>query len=135
MPRPRMRTSKAAKGPFAASLLNNRLYRRIKEIVKGQNQNMIKGRSSIIFRRNQLAIVLIFLVTFALICCSPKKKKAEVSLGSSYEDLVSLFKEWREFQKSTKVDSMSDYILENHSSAPRQDLNSPATYPLEATGE
>jgi hypothetical protein len=63
---------------------------------------------------NRLAIVLIFFVTLALICCSPKKEKAETSKAefaqsSNYEDLVSLFKEWREFQKPKITEGVPDY--------------------------
>ena len=49
-------------------------------------------------KRNPFICAFIVLVMLALFYCSPTKDKSE-GIESQYEDLVKLFREWREFQK------------------------------------
>jgi hypothetical protein len=60
-------------------------------------------------KRDSLAIVFIFFIIFAFFCCSPKEEKEEIASRGNYEDLVKLFKEWREFQKPEIIDEVPDY--------------------------
>jgi hypothetical protein len=60
-------------------------------------------------RRNQFVIVVAILVICVFACGSPKKEKSEVVGGSKYEDLVSLSKEFREFQKPKITNGVPDY--------------------------
>jgi hypothetical protein len=63
--------------------------------------------------RNNLIVVFSFFVCFTLCYCSTEKnaenKKVGVFTSSSYEDLVGLFKEFREFQEPNWVDGAPDY--------------------------
>jgi hypothetical protein len=60
-------------------------------------------------RRYSLATVFLCLVILAMICCTPRAEKSEAVGGSTYEDLVKLFEEWREFQKPEIFDGVPDY--------------------------
>ena len=60
-------------------------------------------------RRNRFVMVLLFLTLFAFTYSSVKGDRDEVVGGSNYEDLVSLFKEWREFQKPRVTNGVPDY--------------------------
>ncbi len=41
--------------------------------------------------------------------CTPGGDKTEAVVSDSYEDLISLFREWREFQKPEVIDGVPDY--------------------------
>jgi hypothetical protein len=60
-------------------------------------------------RRNQFVIVVAVFVISAFAYGSPKREKSEVVGSSKYEDLVSLSKEWREFQKPKVSNGVPDY--------------------------
>ena len=60
-------------------------------------------------RRNRFVMVLLFLTLFAFTYSSVKGERDEVVGISNYEDLVSLFKEWREFQKPRITEGVPDY--------------------------
>jgi hypothetical protein len=61
------------------------------------------------FRKNFPLIALIFL-SLLLFDCRPKKKEVTpATLSTNYEDLVSLFKDWREFQKPKVTNGVPDY--------------------------
>jgi len=59
-------------------------------------------------KRNPFIYVFIFLVISVLFCCSPNDEKPK-TIESKYEDLVKLFKEWREFQKPELNDGVPNY--------------------------
>lgn len=59
--------------------------------------------------RNRIATLIILLVFLALVSCSPVTKDNVAFATSSYEDLVGLFEEWREFQKPEMTDGVPDY--------------------------
>ncbi|HZX11116.1 MAG TPA: hypothetical protein VFG01_09245, partial [Acidobacteriota bacterium] len=48
----------------------------------------------------------------ALFSCSSNTGNSQASGNSSYDDLVKLFKEWREFQKPAVKDGVPDYTAE-----------------------
>ena len=60
-------------------------------------------------RRNYLTIVLIFLLGLTLSCSTQKKEEAAVVSSSDYNDLISLFQEFREFQKPELINGLPDY--------------------------
>ena len=51
--------------------------------------------------------VLLGVLIFA--CSTPTKEKAEVAGSSDYDDLISFYKEFREFQKPKVTDGIPDY--------------------------
>ncbi len=58
--------------------------------------------------------VIMFFLSFGLlafICCSPSDNETAAGNGT-YEDLVKLFEEWREFQKPIIVDGVPDYTAD-----------------------
>ena len=68
-----------------------------------------KKEFHIMIKRNQIVIMFFFLAMISFICCSPKGEKRVVVSSSKYEDLVSLFREWREFQKPKVTKGVPDY--------------------------
>jgi hypothetical protein len=58
---------------------------------------------------NLLTVGFIFLVCLVLCYFSAEKSESAVLKSSSYDDLVSVFKEFREFQKPKWVDGAPDY--------------------------
>ena len=60
-------------------------------------------------RRNLLIILFAFLGVLTFIWGFPKRDTVGAAGGSKYEDLVSLFKEWREFQSPKITDGVPDY--------------------------
>lgn len=63
-------------------------------------------------KQNRGFILLILFVFITFFCCGPGGEKEEVSRSDKYQDLVSLFKEWREFQKPEMIDGVPDYTKE-----------------------
>jgi hypothetical protein len=59
--------------------------------------------------RISITVIFILWVTLCLLCCSPGEKKTEAERSANYEDLVSLFAEWREFQKPEINQGVPDY--------------------------
>lgn len=59
-------------------------------------------------KRNPFICVFISFVISAFFCCSPEKDKSGAMEGK-YEDLVKLFKEWREFQKPEINEGVPNY--------------------------
>jgi hypothetical protein len=53
--------------------------------------------------------ILFILIVFVLVSCSPPKEKRGAISPVNYNDLVQLFKEWREFQKPEIIDGVPDY--------------------------
>lgn len=62
--------------------------------------------------QNRGFIFLILFVFITFFCCGPGGKKEEVSRSDKYQDLVSLFEEWREFQKPEMSNGVPDYTKE-----------------------
>ena len=60
-------------------------------------------------RRNIFSCAFFFLAIFALLSGFAKIINAEGTGTSKYENLTSLFKEWREFQKPKMIDGVPDY--------------------------
>jgi hypothetical protein len=60
-------------------------------------------------KRNLSAGVSILFIIFLLFYCAPQEEKEDVISSNDYENLVKLFKEWREFQKPEIVDGVPDY--------------------------
>jgi len=60
-------------------------------------------------KQNQLIPVFLFLGLSTLLCCSQSQKKSDTVTNSNYEDLVTLFKEWRNFQKPEINKGVPDY--------------------------
>ena len=60
-------------------------------------------------KRNCLTVVFSFLVCLTLCHCSAENNDADVVASSDYEDLVSLFNEFREFQRPKMTDGVPDY--------------------------
>ena len=61
------------------------------------------------FMKNHFTIVLVFLMTLTLACSTQKKEEAGVTSNGDYDDLVSLFNEFREFQKPEVINGVPDY--------------------------
>lgn len=62
--------------------------------------------------RNPLVILFLGIGFLAFFGCSPAEKEVAAADGGTYEDLVELFGEWREFQKPVVVDAIPDYSAE-----------------------
>ena len=60
-------------------------------------------------KSNRLTVVFIGLLCFKFCYCSAEKNEADVVASSNYEDLVSLFNEFREFQEPKWVDGAPDF--------------------------
>ncbi|MGB3862840.1 MAG: hypothetical protein WA915_12190, partial [Candidatus Aminicenantaceae bacterium] len=60
-------------------------------------------------KRNFLTVVFSLLLCLTLCYCSTENNKADVVASSDYEDLVSLFNEFREFQSPKMTDGVPDY--------------------------
>jgi hypothetical protein len=60
-------------------------------------------------RRNRFVIAVVFLAVLVFAGGSLSKEKGEVVGISKYEDLTSLFKEWRELQKPKIINGVPDY--------------------------
>jgi hypothetical protein len=60
-------------------------------------------------KQNKIEIGLIFIAVLAIAFCSGGKEKPAQAGGGSYEDLVGLFKEWRDFQKPKVINGVPDY--------------------------
>ena len=60
-------------------------------------------------RRNFIFVFFIFSVMFLFSCSPSEKETANVTSSEEYEDLVALFKEFREFQKPKVVAGIPDY--------------------------
>lgn len=58
---------------------------------------------------NRFIVLSLSLGLITLFCCSPSKNEAVAVGKGTYEDLVKLFEEWREFQKPFIVDAVPDY--------------------------
>jgi hypothetical protein len=71
--------------------------------------NHAKKEASVMMKRHPLVFGFICAVFFTILCCSSKEEMGEAAGYNDYEDLVSLFQEWREFQKPEIVDAVPDY--------------------------
>jgi len=60
-------------------------------------------------RRNEVAAVFIFFAILTIAFYTPGREKAAQASCSQYEDLIKLFKEWREFQKPKVQNGVPDY--------------------------
>ena len=60
-------------------------------------------------KRNFIFVSFIFSVIFLFSCSPSEKETANVTSSGEYEDLVALFKEFREFQKPKVVAGIPDY--------------------------
>ena len=58
---------------------------------------------------NRFIVLFLSLGVIGLFCCSPNSNEATAAGNSTYEDLVNLFEEWREFQKPVIEDAVPDY--------------------------
>jgi hypothetical protein len=63
-------------------------------------------------RSNHLVILFLGIGLMLLFSCSSNTKETPVDGNSTYEDLVKLFGEWREFQKPTIDNGVPDYTAE-----------------------
>ncbi len=52
------------------------------------------------------------IISLGFLGCSPASKQKALTSGGTYEDLVKLFEEWREFQKPAIIDGVPDYTAE-----------------------
>ncbi len=64
------------------------------------------------FKRAYILIAIIYCSMSALVFCSPVSNEAGEIGSSSYDDLVNLFKEFREFQKPEVINGVPDYTKE-----------------------
>jgi hypothetical protein len=61
-------------------------------------------------RRKNILFLYFLLSIFILFSCSPKEKEmGAVSSSEDYEDIVTLFKEFREFHKPRMTNGIPDY--------------------------
>ena len=60
-------------------------------------------------KRNQLIPAFLLILLSTLLCCSQSQEKSDKVISSDYEDLVTLFKEWRDFQKPKINKGVPDY--------------------------
>jgi len=60
-------------------------------------------------KRNHFKIVFTFIICLTLFYCSSGNSEADAVANSDYADLVSLFKDFREFQKPKMTTSVPDY--------------------------
>jgi hypothetical protein len=63
-------------------------------------------------KRNFVYFLIVCFVFLSLMNCSPKTEKSVEVQSNLYDDLVSLFGEWREFQKPPLKDGIYDYSAE-----------------------
>ena len=63
-------------------------------------------------RNYRLLVFCLGIGLFALFGCSPGGKEAAAAGNGTYEDLLMLFDQWREFQKPLIVDGVPDYTAE-----------------------
>jgi len=63
------------------------------------------------FHSNRLVVFFLGIGLLALFGCSSSVSEATTDNGT-YEDLVKLFEEWREFQKPSIIDGVPDYTAE-----------------------
>ncbi len=59
--------------------------------------------------KKQTSFFLLTLIFCALVGLSPKKLSAQTTQENSYQNLVTLFKEWRAFERPPLVDNIPDY--------------------------
>ena len=59
--------------------------------------------------RNYFIVIFAFILTLTFSCDSPKNLEARTIDSSDYEELVSLFKEFREFVRPKVSDGVPDY--------------------------
>ncbi len=65
------------------------------------------------FRNKRFVIFILGFVLLTFYGCSSSESESSATEGNStYEDLVKLFEEWREFQKPVIVDGVPDYTAE-----------------------
>ena len=62
-------------------------------------------------KQNRFAITFVFLTIVAFAFCTPEGEEAEVSGSSDYDNLVSLFNEFREFQQVKIINGVPDYAV------------------------
>jgi hypothetical protein len=60
-------------------------------------------------KHHPLILLFYILLLFPIVFCSPDDKKIDTINSGNYDDLVRLFKEWREFQKPEIIDGVPDY--------------------------
>jgi hypothetical protein len=63
-------------------------------------------------KNNHFAMAILGFGVLAFFCCSPRDNAAAAASSGTYEDLVKLFEEWREFQKPIIIDGVPDYTAE-----------------------
>ncbi len=61
------------------------------------------------FKRNYFIVMYVILTCFSILNCSPGGSGIDVVATSDYDDLVSIFHEFREFQEPIIVDGVPDY--------------------------
>jgi hypothetical protein len=64
------------------------------------------------FKYDRLAVLFLGIGLFVLFCCSPSDNEIDAAGNGTYENLVKLFADWREFQKPVIVDGEPDYTAE-----------------------
>jgi len=60
-------------------------------------------------KQNQLLPAFLLILLSTLLCCSQNQEKSHSVTSNNYEDLVTLFKEWRDFQKPEINKGVPDY--------------------------
>ncbi len=63
-------------------------------------------------KKNYRMILFLGIGLMAFFCCSSNTSETSASGNGSYDDLVQLFEEWREFQKPAVKDGVPDYTAE-----------------------
>jgi len=61
------------------------------------------------FKQKYFAVIFVFLAVFTFTYCTPDKDEAGVVAIGDYNDLVNLFKEFREFQNPEIINGVPDY--------------------------
>ncbi|MGD9345883.1 MAG: DUF885 family protein [Candidatus Aminicenantes bacterium] len=87
---------------------------------------------------NRLAALILGIGLIAFVCCSSDSNKTPEPGAGTYEDLVELFEEWREFQKPLIVEGVPDYTpeamakqyLELEDYKDRLEAIDPSTWPI-----
>ncbi len=63
-------------------------------------------------KSNRFIVLCLSFVMVVLFCCLPGNNGEPAAGSGTYEDLVKLFEEWREFQKPVVIDGVPDYTEE-----------------------
>jgi hypothetical protein len=63
-------------------------------------------------KNHRFVLLFLSIGLIGLFCCSPNSSEATSAGNNTYEDLVKLFEDWREFQKPVIVEGVPDYTAD-----------------------